>query len=253
MTQDPTERFSTRVDDYVRYRPRYPSALTEVIREETGLDRDWVVADIGSGTGFSAEPFLANGNVVAAVEPNAEMRRAAEVQWIEHDHFRSVAGSAEATGLDDGSVDLVVAGQAFHWFDTRRARAEFERILRGPKWTAFFWNTRLLTGGPFEERYEALLERFGTDYATVRHDRVDGRELTRFLGRRVTRRVIPHEQILSYEELEGRLRSSSYTPPPGDPTYEPMLEALRSLFEAVRKDGVVRMRYDTEIFTGNLT
>lgn len=252
MTRDPRARFSTRVDDYVRYRPRYPQALTEVVREETGLARDWVVADIGSGTGISAEPFLAKGNVVVAVEPNAEMRRAAEVQWMEHDRFRSVAGSAEATGLDEGSVDLVVAGQAFHWFDTQRARAEFERILRGPRWIAFFWNTRLLTGGPFEEGYEALLERFGTDYATVRHDRVDSRELTRFLGTPITRRVVPNEQILSYEALEGRLRSSSYTPPPGDPTHEPMLDALRSLFEAVQKDGVVRMRYDTEIFTGKL-
>jgi len=161
---EPTERFSDRVGDYLRYRPRYPQALVPVLEEEMRLAPAWVVADVGSGTGFSAEPFLAHGNVVFAVEPNGAMRRAAEERLGDRPGFRGVAGSAEATGLEGTSVDLVAAGQAFHWFDLEECREELIRILRPPRWVALFWNTRRLTGSGFLEGYEALLREFGTDY-----------------------------------------------------------------------------------------
>ena len=252
LPPDSQRRFSGRVEDYVRFRPRYPRALVPILREEIGLESHWTVADVGSGTGFSAEPFLDNGNPVFAIEPNAEMRHAAEAWLGVRKQFRSVAGSAEATGLNDASVDLVVAGQAFHWFDRVEARKEFLRILRPPKWVALFWNTRLLSGSPFDEGYESLLTRFGTDYDAVRHDRMDRDILAPFFGGRFTRRTIPSEQRFDYEGLEGRLRSSSYTPPPDHPNYASMLTALRELFDDHQVDGTVLMPYETEIYAGQL-
>ncbi|WP_431211609.1 class I SAM-dependent methyltransferase [Puia sp. P3] len=68
---DSTERFSDRVEDYVRYRPTYPVAILSIL--QVGTDR--IVADIGSGTGISTELFLRNNNRVYAVEPNAAMRK----------------------------------------------------------------------------------------------------------------------------------------------------------------------------------
>lgn len=65
---DSKERFSGRVDDYIRYRPRYPESLIGVLGEEISLEADRVVADVGSGTGFSAEPFLEYGNMVLGVD-----------------------------------------------------------------------------------------------------------------------------------------------------------------------------------------
>src|SRR5215211_3769159 len=114
---DPTTRFSHRVADYVRTRPGYPTAVLDLLRTETGLTPAAVVADIGSGTGLSAEMFLKNGNAVIGVEPNADMRAAAESLLAGYPNFCSVTGTAENTALPDASVDLVVAGQAFHWFD----------------------------------------------------------------------------------------------------------------------------------------
>src|SRR4051794_38517305 len=109
---DSKERFTSRVADYQRARPGYPAEVMTLLVREMGLRPEWVVADVGSGTGISAKPFLESGNVVYAVEPNQAMREAAEGALGGFSRFHSVNGSAEATTLANRSVDLVVAGQA---------------------------------------------------------------------------------------------------------------------------------------------
>src|SRR5688572_27997067 len=116
------ERFSNRVENYVRYRPSYPLAIVEFLKKECGLASNAVIADIGSGTGKLSELFLENGNVVIGVEPGPGMRAAAESILAGYTKFQSVVGTAEATTLDDSSVDYIVAGQAFHWFDPLRSK-----------------------------------------------------------------------------------------------------------------------------------
>ncbi len=252
MGADPTERFSDRVEDYVRYRPRYPRGVLRVLREEIGLRPDWAVADVGSGTGIAAALFLANGNRVFAVEPNAAMRAAAEATHGGDPRFRSVDGTAEATGLEPGSVDLVVAAQAFHWFDAPRARAHFATILREPRRVVLLWNTRRTDSSPFLVEYEELLLEYGTDYRAVRHDRIEPDAIRAFFGGPYTRRTLPNEQRLDRAGLKGRLLSSSYTPGPEHPDRGPMLERLERIFERHRTDGRVRIEYDTEILIGRL-
>jgi len=249
---DSSQRFSSRVDAYLRFRPRYPSSLLSILREETGLEPQWTIADVGSGTGFSSEPFLNHGNKVFAIEPNAEMRSAAELRFRDRSGFVSIAGSAEATGLPDDAVELVMAGQAFHWFDRAAARAEFSRVLRLPRWVALFWNSRLLSESGFAVGYESLLREFGTDYAAVRHDRVTEGALETFFGGRFARRTDRHEQHFDLSGLTGRLLSSSYTPETGHPRHAGMLAALRSLFDEHEKGGQVTMSYELEIYVGRL-
>jgi len=74
----PTERFSSRVADYIRYRPGYPPDLIPLLRARGALADGSVVADIGAGTGIFTRLLLESGNLVYAVEPNVEMRQAAE-------------------------------------------------------------------------------------------------------------------------------------------------------------------------------
>ncbi|MBS0382966.1 MAG: class I SAM-dependent methyltransferase [Proteobacteria bacterium] len=124
---DATERFSDRVADYVRYRPDYPHALLDWLRDGLGLTPAWRVADIGAGTGISAKMFLDAGHAVTAVEPNAAMRGAA-VAWLGgNPRFRAVDGRADATGLPAASVDLV----AERYADDDTMRAWFGAGLRG--------------------------------------------------------------------------------------------------------------------------
>src|SRR5512137_1658228 len=165
---DSKRRFSNRVADYVRYRPGYPSAIRDVLRTECGLRPGHVIADIGSGTGFLSELFLKNGNRVYGVEPNEAMRLAGEEYLASYDSFTSVNGSAEATTLDDASVDFVTAGQAFHWFDPQATRREFLRILKPGGWVLVVWNDRRVSETTFGRDYENVLVRFGIDYARVR-------------------------------------------------------------------------------------
>src|ERR1041384_1418481 len=108
---DSVQRFTSRVENYVRYRPNYPRAILETLAQECGLTPESRVADIGSGPGKLTELFLENRNIVYAVEPNAAMREAAEQLLNKYPGFRSLAGSAEATPLPDHTVDFVVAGQ----------------------------------------------------------------------------------------------------------------------------------------------
>jgi SAM-dependent methyltransferase len=249
---DPTRRFSDRVADYVRYRPGYPPALIESLVAETGISAGSLVADVGSGTGISTECLLGAGCTVFAVEPNREMRAAAERRLAARPGFRSVAGTAEATGLPEASVDLVTAGQAFHWFDVPRSRAEFRRILRPPRPVALFWNRRLRDATAFLAAYEALLQEFGTDYAQVHHEGKEARLAAELAPGPWREFTFPNVQQLDLAGLEGRALSSSYVPAAADPRRAPLRAALRRLFETHQENGRVRILYEAVLFLGTI-
>ncbi len=253
MLADPLRRFSSRVDAYARYRPSYPPGIFSFLRSECDLNAHSQVADIGSGTGILTHLLLDLGCEVAAVEPNAEMRAAAEAQLSSQKRFHSVNGKAEATTLPDHSYDLVTAAQAFHWFDADLARAEFARILRPPRWVALVWNKRIMDGHPFLEGYEALLQQFGTDYKEVGHRDLDGRAgKTFFQHSHWKKAIFENRQEFDFEGLQGRLDSSSYAPAPGTPEHIELVGRLRDLFLNHAVDGRVSFLYETSVFAGSL-
>jgi SAM-dependent methyltransferase len=245
---DPTRRFADRVEDYHVSRPGYPGELVPLLSRETGLASSWTVVDLGCGTGLSALPFLEAGNRVVGVEPEGGMRAVALQALASFPAFEAREGTAEDTGLPEGCADLVVAAQAFHWFDADRAGPEARRILRPGGWPVVVWNTRLTGATPFMEAYEAFLLEFGTDYRAVRHDRVAPDTLALFLGAppRVFR--LENHQRVQLEGLRARVRSSSYTPPVGHPRHGPMMWALDRLFETHQEEGRVVFLYETEVY-----
>src|SRR5712664_562856 len=250
---DAKQRFSSRVADYVRYRPSYPSALLELLRTDCALRPGHVVADIGSGTGFLSELFLKNGNRVYGVEPNAEMRQAGEEYLASYDGFSSIEGSAESTTLEDASVDFVTAGQAFHWFEPNATRGEFIRILKPAGWVVVLWNERLTDTTPFLRDFEALLRKFGTDYSRVNESYPREEQMRAFFQQSAYRRQqIPNLQIFDFEGLAGRVRSSSYMPAQHHPKFAPMMTALENIFREHQRDGSVRMEYLTRLYYGHL-
>ncbi len=248
-----TTRFSDRVENYVRYRPGYPAEALNALKQECGLGPGSVVADIASGTGIWTRTLLENGNPVFAVEPNDDMRAAAERMLANFPRFRSVAGAAEATTLADRSVDFVTAAQAGHWFDRVKARKEFVRILSPSGWLVLLWNERLTDATPFLRAYEELLQRYGTDYADVRHERTTESVNEFFDPSPFQERSFPMRQEFDYPGLEGRLLSSSYAPGPGHSKHEPMLRELRRIFDTHKRDGLVRFDYTTRVYFGQLT
>jgi SAM-dependent methyltransferase len=250
---DPTKRFSSRVGNYIKYRPGYPVQIVDFLKHECALTAATLITDVGSGTGKLAELFLANGNQVLGVEPNQAMREAGERLLAPFPKFKSLAATAEATTLPDHSVDMVTAGQAFHWFDKTAARHEFQRILKPGGFVVLIWNDRKTEGSPFLQAYEELLMTFGTDYQDVNHRHVDAKILDSFFGSGgFKQHSISNEQHFDFEGLKGRLLSSSYAPEAGHPRHQPMLERLQTVFQAHQQNGKVAMEYDTLIFYGKL-
>ena len=244
------ERFSDRVENYVRYRPGYPAGVVDLLRNDAGLSPESVVADIGSGTGISAEMLLEAGASVIGVEPNAPMRQAAERLLAGYPKFRSMDASAQATTLEDHSIDLIIAAQAFHWFAQKETRDEFTRILKPGAKIALIWNVRQVDATPFLREYEALLLHYGTDYNTVRHETIDSRVLGGFFTGPYALHKFANEQVFDYEGLEGRLLSSSYAPAPGHPMHEPMIAELKRIFALYQDRSVVSISYVTEVYLG---
>ncbi len=249
MTIQPTARFSSRVENYARYRPSYPAAVIELLQRECGLAEDSVVADIAFGTGIFTRLLLETGGRVIGVEPNAAMRSAGEDFLAGYAKFNSIEGTAEATTLAERSVDMVTAAQAAHWFNPGKARREFGRILRPGGWLVLLWNVRSLDATSFARDYEQLLIDYGTDYEFVRHEG-KAREVPEFFAGEFQTRSFSWRQEFDYQALQGRLLSSSYSPEPGDPRFEPMLGELRRIFDSHQKQGHVAFDYDTLVHVG---
>lgn len=181
------------------------------------------------------------------------MREAAEQDLGGESGFWMVAGSAEATGLPDQSVDHIVSAQAFHWFDREAAQLEFRRILRPAGKVALIWNSRVTQGTPFLEAYEQLLLAHGTDYKEVDQKNLVHETLVAFFRAGDMREAkFFNRQTFDYEGLCGRLQSSSYAPLPEHPNHEPMMNELRRIFDQNEQGGYVFFDYETKVYWGEV-
>jgi ubiquinone/menaquinone biosynthesis C-methylase UbiE len=250
----PTERFSDRVDDYIKYRPHYSPEVVQALRSKCGLSPEHIVIDVGCGTGLLAKIFLENGNRVIGVEPNANMRAAGEQYLSPFEKFSMVSGSAENTSLPNHHADFVIAGQSFHWFQPDATRREFARILKPGGWTALIWHDRDMESTPFLRAYEAFLIQYSTDYTTVAHSKVANYgALERFYSPDKMHLIVQAtQQHFDLAGLRGRLLSSSYAPREG-PAADAMLRELPKLFAGYQEDGSVTLDYHTRIYFGHLT
>ncbi|MGE3467738.1 MAG: class I SAM-dependent methyltransferase [Pyrinomonadaceae bacterium] len=245
---DTVERFSDRVANYVKYRPDYPRQIIDLLAEQCSLTPGSIVADVGCGTGISTRMFLENGNRVFGVEPNDAMRAAAVEYLAEFPRFTPVNGTSDATTLDDGSVDLVVAAQAFHWFDPETTRPEFARILRPNGAVALIWNERQLDTTPFLIEYERFLLKYARDYSSVRHENISADKIGAFFRHGFESVTFPNVQELDLVGLTGRMLSSSYMPSEDDPVFSEMARELESIFAKHHENGRIKVFYDTNVY-----
>jgi SAM-dependent methyltransferase len=238
----PTERFTGRVEAYRRFRSRFPREIIPVLQQRCGLSPNSMVADIGAGTGMFAELFLENGNTVFAVEPNAEMRAACEELSSRYPTLTCIDGAAEATGLPGHSIDFIAIGRAFHWFDRKKCRPEFLRILRPSGWVV------IASSGPrrgpdgISHDHERLLREHGIDYTQLRDRyRVDDAVREFFAGSELQEVDFDDAENLTYEELEGHTLSLSVTPQAGHPKSPPFQRALREYFNRYQSGGRITL------------
>ncbi len=245
--------FTSKVADYVASRPDYPEALFDALESLAGLAPGITVADIGAGTGLLSEGLLERGAHVVGVEPNAAMRSAAERILGHTEGFRVVEGAAEATSLPVGSVDLVTAAQAFHWFDVEPARREILRILKPAGQVALIWNDRV-TSDPLQQSLDAIFERHGGERRGAMTVSAERRDVPRFFNEAPTHTVeMPHVHWLDEAGLLALGFSRSYMPARDSHEGLQAAHELRAAFAQHAGDGPdprVAMHYTTVAIIG---
>lgn len=245
-----TERFSDRVENYVRYRPAYPEALISYLIDCCGLDESSNIADVGSGTGIFTRHLLDNQLSVSAIEPNAEMRQAAEAMLADYGCFRSIPGTAEATQLKSVSIDLITVAQAFHWFNWNAAMTEFKRILKPGGQLALVWNRRHLSN-PFQQAYENMLRKLAPEYNLVNHMNIEDEKIRAlFITNSFQQKTFQYSQFFDCESFLGRMQSSSYSPPKGTDELAVLNQAAIELFEKFETDGKLSFEYSSHLYLG---
>jgi SAM-dependent methyltransferase len=204
--------------EYDRFRPGYPDELFDTIAARLGLSEHPVVVDLGAGTGRASLPMAERGWRVTAVEPGRPLldvlRGAATNAGL---IVSTVQASAEETGLDPESADLVTAAQSFHWFDKERALPEIARILRPSGGVALFWNVRDIERSPFLADYDALLARHAaSEVDTGRYEAIGRQETARAFDAHAAAFESPelihlhHEVEMTDEQFIGMAFTASY-------------------------------------------
>jgi len=223
----PIERFSDRVSNYIKYRPSYPRELIDTLMTECHLGSQSRIADVGSGTGIFSRLLLDKGCYVSGVEPNRNMREAAERQFADYNKFSSIDGQSEHTGLDDSSIDLITAAQSFHWFEAGDTKREFIRILKPGGYVALIWNQRKIDQ-PFNISPEDILDFFRPN--------------------KVAKFEFGNSQIFDLSGFLGRMQSSSYVPKTGTAEHLRLIQVAEDLFNRYQSSETIRFEYNSVFY-----
>ncbi len=246
-------KFTGKAETYAKYRPTYPQAYIDYLFKTVKLDRESVIAEIGSGTGILLKQLLDRHPCVIGVEPNDDMRGVAERNLAGYTGFISHVGTAENTLLENRSVDLIVAAQAFHWFDPEQFRTECQRILKPDSPVNLVWNTR-------DNHSELVIQNAGICklYCPDFHGFSGGKDYQNpevfehfFRDGKYELMTFDNPQSFDLDGFIGRNLSASYAPLPGSQSREKFVAALTELFHSLKgDDGKVVMACYTRSYLG---
>jgi len=190
-------------------RPDYPEAFFEWLYAEAKIAPDGVIADIGCGTDKVARHFLERGNPMFAIEPDPDMLRIADEKLRAYPNYRSFQRSAEDTGLESGSADLIFCGNSYYWFDRKLVVPEFRRISRGDGLAALAW----LGGG--ENQYDRERNEIYSKYPETPTGRVNDKSQV-FAPGAFIEKIFDYSVAETVDEFLNGALSEAGTPNPGD-------------------------------------
>lgn len=250
-----TDRFTGLADVYAQNRPQYPAAAIDFIVEQTAINSKSLIADLGCGTGISSLIFARRGFNIIGVEPNRDMREKAFNsigQKAISGRLKFIEGTGEHTGLPDNSINLILCAQSFHWFNSKEAFLEFDRVLVSDGYVVLMWNERSSLD-PFTKKYgELMLTAEHTKSVEMRFA-VNPEELFKSSPFACsTLKYFDNQQTLTLEGLLGRAFSASYAPKE-DKKRQEWREDLTMLFHDYKKiseDGLpkVSLIYNTSVY-----
>jgi SAM-dependent methyltransferase len=248
----PTTRFSTKAERYARYRWGYAPEAIQAVFDISGLTSDAIVADIGAGTGLATREFIGRVTKIYAIEPNPPMRQIAGRLLSQHPAFISVDGRAEATNLPDHSIDLIVVGQALHWFEPQAALKEFRRILKPEGWLAVLFHTRI-DHALFEALKPVFSEENGWDTTPSPKPQYGDSHTDFYFGiGNGIKMHYPQTWQESWEEFIGGILSDSHSPDDTHPAFHRLVSAVRRVYDQFCDGSSLQVLGGTDFVLGQL-
>lgn len=240
--------FSSKAENYARYRWDYASQAVRSIYGLAGLSSESLLADIGAGTGILTRHFSGKLSHVFAIEPNLEMRRLAARKLNAIPGCSVVAACAEAVPLPAHSLDILTVAQAIHWFNPEPARQEFLRLLKPGGWLAILRNYGT------DQALNSAMEAFSTPENGVRPAPsfpFDRQPVSfYFPGGKFQQLTFPFANRENWTTFFGALLSTSFMPDEGDPGYAKLEKAAREVFARFSREGWIDIQGETELVIG---
>ncbi len=231
--------FQASADVYERGRPSYPDRAIAYLVQALGISSGSRVVDVGAGTGKLLRLLEPTGAELIGVEPVDAMRSELAAR---SPSVTALSGAAERIPLEAGSVDAVVVGQAFHWFEGERALAEFHRILRPDGRLGLVWNVRDRSVD-WVARVTDIVDPFAGDAPRHRSGRWrEAFESTAHFDE-LHLRTFPYEQPMTPEGLVDRVLSTSFIAALDDERREHVRRQVRRLSQT-HPDLTGRDRFD---------
>lgn len=246
-----TEKFTGKADVYEESRPSYPHQLIEMLYTKYGFSENSIIADIGSGTGKFAKLLLEMGSKVYCVEPNADMRAAAEKELQAYNGFELINSGAENIDLGNSSCDFVTAAQAFHWFDTLRFKAECRRILRSGGKAVLIWNNRDNEQDCTKECYNVFKE-FCPEFKGFSGGGRYSESIDIMFDGDYEKEELENPIYFNRRQFINRGLSASYSLTEKDGRFDEYIKALGRVFDKYEANGILEMRNFTRAYIGSV-
>lgn len=243
--------FDTKSKFYSKYRPKYSNEFIRYIDLKYFKDKSKAIADIGCGTGILTKQILDCGLKVFGVEPNEEMLNEARGYLKEYESFTPINATAENTTLEDNSIDIIVVGQAFHWFNLELFKKECQRILKDDGVVILVWNRKCkgdmeLDRKKIVEKYRSISDSFNCSW----DEREEG--IAKFFDNNFIKLEFDNPLIETLEEFLGRTLSASHAITTADPRIEEYIDEWKKFFNKYQKQKEIKTENTTIAFIGKM-
>jgi ubiquinone/menaquinone biosynthesis C-methylase UbiE len=240
--------YTSKAENYAKYRWDYAREAISAIIQRAGVSNDTVVADIGAGTGILTRHFVGKAKMVYAIEPDPEMRAMASKLLETEASCMIMNASAEYTGLPDNILDVVLVGQAIHWFEPELARNEIHRILKPSGWLALLRNYN--TEDSYCQSVNPLFEKFSKPGPA----RLISRQSEGFYygNNDFQKMLFPFTFTQSWQGFIGSLISSAFMPDVEDEMFIPFEKNAMDIFTSLSVNDKLIIKGETELLLGRV-
>lgn len=246
------EEVSERVRNFLLYAPDYPVEILNVLRQDFGLNKTDVIADIGSGLGFLTNLFINESDDIFMIENQEDYLKVIKSVYKQYPKVKIYENTAEKTGLARESIDLIMLGNVFHHYAPKPIKQEFQRIIKPNGLVSLIWHQKNIEIG-LQRDYEKVLEQNIPNYKNLSETHINLKSIDNFFDPYPFHyQKFPNFIIYDLDGLKGHFLSSSLIHKNDDTNMQAVLKELEKIFNIHQQFGKIRFDYNTLIFIGKI-